>query len=156
MLAAIGLRAWADATTVIGVTEELRENARFAFGNFVRSSWNAITVAELDGAVAGWAARENFDDTISDFWVDPAYQRLGVGSRLLSVIERQIVQRGFFAGKLESHAHNDPAISFFRKHGYSVSWLSLKYSQKLDREVQSIGLQKQLVEMESESYGFGF
>jgi ribosomal-protein-alanine N-acetyltransferase len=156
ILTAIGLRAWENATSAIGVTEELRDNARHAFGNFAQSSWQSITVAALDGAIVGWAARENFDNQISDFWIDPSYQRRGIGTVLLQDIERQIIGRGFETGKLESHAQNDQAVSFFRKHGYGVSWLSLKYSAKLDRDVQSIGLQKQLVETVRDSYGFGF
>lgn len=155
-LSAIGLQAWAEATSAIGVTEELRNNARFAFQNFTQSSWNAITVAELDGTIAGWAARENFDDTISDFWIAPSCQRLGLGGRLLHKIERQIIARGFASAKLESHAQNVPAVSFFRKHGYRVSWLSVKYLQKLDQEVQSIGLEKHFVEIDSSTYGFDF
>ncbi|KXG86520.1 GNAT family N-acetyltransferase [Agrobacterium bohemicum] len=156
LLAAIGLRAWANATSAIGVTEELRDNARAAFGNFTHSSWLAITVAEADGTIVGWAAREHFDETITDFWIDPVYQRQGVGTALLVDIERQIVARGYAAGRLESHAQNDQAVSFFRKHGYSVSWFSMKYSEKLDRDVQSMGLRKQLVDIEIGGYGFGF
>ncbi|MBN7805123.1 GNAT family N-acetyltransferase [Agrobacterium rosae] len=156
VLAAIGLRAWANATSALGVTEELRENARAAFENFTHSSRLAITVAEVDGAIAGWAAREHFDETITDFWIDRVYQRQGVGTALLSEIERQIVDRGFPVGMLESHAQNHQAVSFFRKHGYAVSWFSMKYSAKLDRDVQSMGLQKQLVTMETGGYGFGF
>nr|WP_234936064.1 GNAT family N-acetyltransferase [Agrobacterium rubi] len=156
VLAAIGLRAWANATSAIGVTEALRENARVAFENFTHSSWRAIILAEAGGVVVGWAAREHFDETITDFWVDPVYQRQGVGTALLADIERQIEARGLPLAKLESHAQNDQAVSFFRKHGYSVSWLSMKYSTKLDREVQSVGLQKQLVDMDIGGYGFGF
>ncbi|NTJ42138.1 GNAT family N-acetyltransferase [Agrobacterium larrymoorei] len=152
-LALIGLRAWERATSVIGITNELRENAHSAFGNFVQSSWLAITVIELNGTVAGWAARENFDDMITDFWIDTPHQRQGIGTALLEDVERQILERGYISSKLESHAENEPAVSFFRKHGYGVSWFSMKYSSKLDRDVQSIGLSKQLLEAEVETYG---
>jgi len=156
ILSAIGLLAWEEASAAIGVTEELRGNARVAFESFTQSAWGAITLAECDGAIAGWAARENFDDTITDFWIAPSFQRRGIGSQLLIEVERQITERGFASAKLESHSQNEAAVSFFCKHGYRVSWLSVKYLQKLDREVQSIGLEKQLVEFENESYGFDF
>lgn len=155
-LAAIGLRAWAEATAIIGVTEALRENARYAFVNFVNASCAAITVAEVDEVIAGWAAREHFNDIISDFWVDPAHQRRGIGAALLVEIERQIVARNFPSAKLESHAQNEKAVQFFRKHGYGVSWFSMKYSTRLDRDVQSIGLEKQFVHISNDSYGFDF
>ncbi|NTF32051.1 GNAT family N-acetyltransferase [Rhizobium skierniewicense] len=156
VLAAIGLRAWANAASAIGITDVLRDNARASFENFSHSSWRCITLAQAADVVVGWAARENFDETITDFWVDPIYQRQGVGAVLLDEVERQIVVRGLPVAKLESHAQNDQAVSFFRKHGYRVSWLSMTYSTKLDREVQSVGLQKQLLDTEIDGYGFGF
>jgi len=153
VLAAIGIRAWRQATAALGITPTLYDNAASAFSNFTRSSWLAIRVAELGGSVAGWAAREHFDDAISDFWIDPDFQRRGVGSRLLADVERLIEDRGFETIRLETHAQNEPAVAFFRHHGYSVRWLSVSYAPKLDREVQSVGLQKQLAEVESGLYG---
>jgi ribosomal-protein-alanine N-acetyltransferase len=156
VLAAIGLRAWRQATAALGITPTLYDNAASAFSNFTRSSWLAIRVAEFSGAVAGWAAREHFDEAISDFWIDPEFQRRGVGSRLLGDIERLIEEKGFETIRLETHAQNEPAVAFFRHHGYSVRWLSVSYAPKLDREVQSVGLQKQLAEVENGLYGPAF
>ncbi|KJF68649.1 MULTISPECIES: GNAT family N-acetyltransferase [Rhizobium] len=156
VLAAIGLRAWRQATMALGITTPLYDNAASAFSNFTRSSWLAIRVAEFGGAVAGWAAREHFNEAISDFWIDPDFQRRGIGSLLLTDVEQQILQRGFETIRLETHAQNEPAVAFFRHHGYSVRWLSVSYAPKLDRDVQSVGLQKQLVEVESSLYGTEF
>ncbi|WP_313617864.1 GNAT family N-acetyltransferase [Agrobacterium sp.] len=152
-LAALGLRAWEMAMAPIGVTKALSDNARSAFENFTLSSWLSITVAEFDGEIVGWAAREHFDDKISDFWIEPEYQRKGVGSALLADVEREIIAQGFTSVRVESHAQNDQAIAFFRKHGYSVNWLTVTYAPKLDRDVQSIGLSKQLVEEPKDTYG---
>ncbi|MFK3778384.1 GNAT family N-acetyltransferase [Agrobacterium sp. NPDC089420] len=156
VLAAIGLRAWRQATIALGITTTLYDNAASAFSNFTRSSWLAIRVAELGGTVAAWAAREDFDDRLSDFWVDPDFQRRRVGSLLLADMERLIRDKGFDAVRLETHAQNEPAIAFFRHHDYSVRWLSVSYAPKLDRDVQSVGLQKQLVEVDSGLYGAEF
>lgn len=155
-LAALGLRAWEMAMAPIGVTKALSDNARSAFENFTLSSWLSITVAEFDGEIVGWAAREHFDDKISDFWIEPEYQRKGVGSALLADVEREIIGQGFTSVRVESHAQNDQAIAFFQKHGYSVNWLTVTYAPKLDRDVQSIGLSKQLVEEPKDTYGPGF
>ncbi len=156
VLAEIGLRAWQQATAAIGITTALYENASSAFANFTGSSWLSIIVAETGGVVAGWASRERFDDTISDFWIDPDFQRRGIGSLLLGEIEKQIAEKGFESARLETHAQNEPAVAFFRHHGYSISWLSVSYAPKLDRDVQSVGLHKQFVEIESGTYGPGF
>jgi ribosomal-protein-alanine N-acetyltransferase len=152
-LALIGLRAWEKATSDIGMTDTLRENARMAFANFTHSSWLSIRVAEFDGAVVGWTARENFDDTITDFWVDPQFERQGVGRALLDDIEDQLRLQNYDVAKLESHAQNQVAINFFCKHGYSISWLSVTYSPKLDRDVQSLGLSKNLEPDIAVTYG---
>ena len=155
-LAALGLRAWEMAMAPIGVTKALSENARSAFENFTQSSWLSITVAELDGEIVGWAAREHFDAKISDIRSEPEYQRKGVGAALLGDVEREIIEQGFTSVRVESHAQNDQAIAFFQKHGYSVNWLTVTYAPKLDRDVQSIGLSKQLVEEPKDTYGPGF
>ena len=130
----------------------MTSDARSAFSNFVGNSWHAITVVALDSDVVGWAARENLDEKITDFWIDPSCHRQGLGTILLKDVEQRIVENGYTAAHLESHAQNEKAISFFQRHGYGVCWFSMKYSPRLDRDVQSIGLRKQLVETKVENY----
>ncbi|MGF9562200.1 GNAT family N-acetyltransferase [Neorhizobium sp. JUb45] len=156
ILREIGVRAWEQAVAPIGATAEMHANAEIAFENFTRSSWLTITVAELDGAVAGWAAREGLDETVTDFWVDPAYQRQGVGTALLEEVEQEILRQGFVVARLETHARNTDAVGFFEKNGYAVNWLSVAYSPKIDQDVQSVGLSKQLAIEEPSTYGPSF
>lgn len=148
----IGLRAWEKAMAPIGETAAMRDNAHSAFSNFIRTTWLTINVAEINGNPAGWAAREKLDENITDFWIDPAYERQGVGTALLDEMEKEIVRQGFFKACLETHAQSE-AVSFFEKHGYSVNWLTIAYSPKLDREVQSVGLSRQLAEEVRDTYG---
>jgi ribosomal-protein-alanine N-acetyltransferase len=149
----IGLRAWEKAMLNVGEMAGIRDNAREAFDNFTRQAWLTITVVEKNGAVVGWAAREGLDELISDFWIDPPFRHQGLGSALLAEIEADIVRQGFNIARVETHARNDEAVSFFEKHGYRISWLTATYSPKLDREVQTLGLVKELVKEESETYG---
>lgn len=155
-LAVIGLRAWEDATRTIETNDDMRENAHAAFAHFTAHAWRSVTIADAGGVLAGWGAREGGDDMITDFWIDPLCQRRGIGARLLSEIERQIIAAGFSCAHLESHTGNEKALSFFAKNGYSVSWLSMKYARRLDREVQTIGLRKQLTSVDPDTYGPGF
>jgi ribosomal-protein-alanine N-acetyltransferase len=155
-LADIGLRAWERAVAPIGGSEEMRENAREAFSQFARSSWLTITVVEWNGVLAGWAAREALDEKISDFWIDPPHQRQGLGTALLQEVEKGIVHQGLTFAKLETHARNTDAVDFFEKNGYHVNWFSVAYSPKLDEDVQSVGLSKQLVLEEKAGYGQEF
>ncbi|MCJ8518948.1 ribosomal-protein-alanine N-acetyltransferase [Pseudorhizobium tarimense] len=151
----IGLRAWEKAMLNVGEMAGIRDNARMAFDTFTRQAWLTITVIEQGGILAGWAAREALDELISDFWIDPPFQHQGLGSALLSAVEADIVRQGFDSARIETHARNDEAVSFFEKHGYRIHWLSAAYSPKLDREIQSVGLTKVLVEDEVETYGPG-
>jgi ribosomal-protein-alanine N-acetyltransferase len=154
LLAEIGLRAWERAMSPIGGIDDFRENARAAFLNFTRSSWLTITLIEEDGSITGWAAREGLDELITDFWVDPAFKGRGLGRALLDEVESQVVQQGFETARIETHARNLEAIGFFQKNGYGINWLSVAYSPRLDRDVQSVGLSKQLViETDDEIYG---
>ncbi|MBA4785596.1 MAG: GNAT family N-acetyltransferase [Rhizobiales bacterium] len=151
----IGLRAWEKAMLNVGEMAGIRDNAQAAFDNFTRKTWLTITVVEKGGVVVGWAAREAFDELISDFWIDPPHQHQGLGSALLSAIEADIVRQGFDTARVETHARNDEAVSFFERHGYRINWLTATYSPKLDREVQSVGLSKLLVEDAEVTYGPG-
>ncbi|CCF19043.1 Acetyltransferase protein [Pseudorhizobium banfieldiae] len=155
VLAEVGFRAWQKAMASIGGIADMRSSAREAFRNFTRSSWLTITVLDSGGSVAGWAAREKLDELITDFWIDPQFQHQGLGSALLSAIEADIVRQGFDSARVETHALNEEAVSFFANRGYRINWLSAAYSPKLDREVQSVGLSKLLVEEPADNYGPG-
>ncbi|MDX3929022.1 MAG: GNAT family N-acetyltransferase [Shinella sp.] len=151
----IGMRAWEQAVAEVADLDALRENARNAFLVFLANQWVSVVVAEKDGIAAGWAAREELDDQITDLWVDPSRQRIGVGAALLDAVEQEILAADYEISGLQTHARNAPALAFFGKHGYSVRWLSVAYSPKLDRDVESVGLHRRLVADEPVGYGPG-
>ena len=142
-LAEIGLKAWESAMSMIEDSSVLREAAEAAFLSFTSHHWLTISVVEEDGIIAGWAARERLDETITDFWIDPLWQSRGLGTALLSSLEADIRHQGFDTARLETHARNG-AVAFFEKHGYTIHWLTVAYSPKLDRDVETVGLSKQL------------
>ncbi|MBW9066267.1 GNAT family N-acetyltransferase [Rhizobium herbae] len=146
VLTAIGLEAWEKAVSGVADAQAMRRVAELAFLSFLRSKWFSVSVIEFGGEAAGWAAREENDGHISDLWIRPAAQRGGLGSVLLAELERRILADGFEAADIKTHAQNVPAIGFFRKHGYSINWLSTAYAPKLDRDVESVGMSKSLEE----------
>ncbi|MBB3310554.1 ribosomal-protein-alanine N-acetyltransferase [Rhizobium sp. BK196] len=156
LLSEIGLRAWQRAMALIGESDAMTDGARTAFRTFVDNNWLTITVVEQNGQAAGWAAREGLDETISDFWIDPSFNRQGLGTALLEHIESDIFEQGFEEAAMQTHSGNTEAISFFQKHGYAIHWLSVAYNPKLDRDVPSVGLSKHLGPQEQEGYGPGF
>jgi ribosomal-protein-alanine N-acetyltransferase len=155
ILTNIGLRSWQKAMGSIGGTDTMLEGASDAFSNFTRDVWLTITVVELNGLIAGWAAREALDETISDFWIDPDHLRQGLGSALLARIEQDVLGQGLEKVSLQTHADNSEAIGFFKAHGYAIHWLSIVYSPKLDRDVPTVGLAKTLVDTSDGTYGSG-
>jgi ribosomal-protein-alanine N-acetyltransferase len=155
ILAGIGLRAWQGAMAAVGGTDAHLEGASEAFSNFTRDAWLTITVIEQNGVPAGWAAREGLDETISDFWIDPDHLRQGLGSALLARIEADIIGQGLQKASLQTHADNIGAVHFFKAHGYSIEWLSIVYSSRLDRDVPTIGLAKRLADDGDGAYGPG-
>ena len=155
ILANIGLRSWQKAMGSIGGTDAFLESASEAFSNFTREVWLTITVVELNGLVAGWAAREALDENISDFWIDPDHLRQGLGSALLAQIEKDVLEQGLEKIAVQTHASNTDAIEFFKAHGYAIHWLSVDYSPKLDRDVPTVGLSKALLDSGDGTYGAG-
>lgn len=152
-LTAIGLRAWEGAVNGLVDIASMRRLAENAFADFLTNNWLSVSLIEVDGRPCGWAARENFDEIISDLWIDPDVQAQGLGGRLLADIELRISNDGFETAKAKTHAQNAGAIGFFRKHGYEVSWLSTAYAPKLDRDVEFIGLSKQFLVADPVLYG---
>jgi [ribosomal protein S18]-alanine N-acetyltransferase len=154
LLAEIGYRAWDSTADGWGDATDIRENALRAFQGFTRNHWLAIDVAERAAQIVGWAAREKLDNNITDIWVEPSFQREGIGTVLLQHMENEVMGLGHEAITTEVHAENSGAVNFFEKSGFSVSWMTTSWSAKLDRDVDTIGLKKVFFEPREETpYG---
>lgn len=144
-LAEIGFSAWERA--IAGWGEDvaaLSANARRAYETFTHDCWDVILVGEIDSVVAGWGAREGRRNQISDLWVEPAHQGQGIGSALLEALEKEIGAGGFETAEIETHARNIRAIDLYKRKGYVVRALSIKYSASLDCDIEKIELTKAL------------
>lgn len=142
-LAALGAIAWEQAFKASGEnTGDLMKNAEATYFHFCTHYWPVIVVAEVDREILGWGAVQDSDNKITDLWVLPNFQRKGIGSALLRVLEEQIKSRNCKSVKLDTHAKNTPALAFFKAQGYYVSSFQSSYSQELDRNVDSLVLKK--------------
>ena len=146
LLAAIGLRAWAKAIAGLADAAAMRVAAERAFVDFLAKHWLSVLLIEEENRICGWAAREDLDSTISDLWIDPGAQGRGLGKALLADMEQRMAAEGFDVANARTHAQNASAVAFFQGAGYRVKWLSTAYSQKLDRDMEFIGLSKQLAD----------
>lgn len=151
VLAAIGFRAWDSTSEGWGDAPDIRESAYRSFETFTRNNWLSIDVAERAGQLVGWGAREKLDNSISDLWIDPVFQRQGVGAALLAHLEQEIAEHGHETALTQVHSENSAALAFFQKAGYGVSWMTTAWSPKLDRDVDTVGLVRRLAEEKSGS-----
>lgn len=156
LLTEIGMRAWRKAMASVGEASGMAANARDAFAHFAQDGWITITLVETSGVPVGWAAREDMDETITDFWIDPEFEGQGFGTALLEAVETDMKAQGCALARLQTHAMNADALTFFEKRGYSVNWLTVTYNPKLDRDVQSVGLSKSLAVEGGTGYGQEF
>ncbi|WP_162652256.1 GNAT family N-acetyltransferase [Lentilitoribacter sp. Alg239-R112] len=142
-LAALGVLAWEQALENSGEnTQNYIKGAQATYFHFCSENWPIISVIEVDGEVLGWGAVDPNKNNITDIWVLPDFQCQGLGSLLLTELEKQISERGFETIELETHAKNINAISFFKKHGFAVSSLKSSYVAKLDKTVDTIEMRK--------------
>lgn len=100
-LPATAVRAWAEADRA---------------SSWYRTHWPAMTVAELQGVLAGVV--QPMDDEINGLWVDPAFQGRGVGTLLLTEGERRIAEAGFRRAWLHCSGRNPRARRFYVARGY--------------------------------------
>lgn len=150
-IAAVGMRAWASAVAGWVDAELMWENAERAFANFTRNSFLTIDIAEQGGQILAWAARENFDNHITDLWVDPVWQGQGVGRTLLAKQEQETAAQGYDNVRIETHSQNAHAIAFLQRQGYAIRWMTAVWSPQLDRDVDTVGLVKPLEAQEKPS-----
>jgi ribosomal protein S18 acetylase RimI-like enzyme len=85
-------------------------------GRFVARYGADMLVAEADGQVAGLLY--HIDDFIDALHVPSAFQRRGIGRRLLIRAERDIAEKGFRQARLETDTFNAQAQAFYKALGY--------------------------------------
>jgi ribosomal-protein-alanine N-acetyltransferase len=79
----------------------------------------AFHESEIIGFIVGHLDRRGFGHIVT-LDVDPSAHRTGVGSVLIEAAEEQFCEAQCASIFLEVAVNNFPAISFYKKHGYSV------------------------------------
>ena len=144
-LGAIGFAAWAASEFAINDNGRVDQVALLLdFEKLGVEHPEAILVAEVNGEIAGWGARENANQNISDLWIAPNYQGRGIGTALLGALESEVAALGFAQVELETLATNTRAIKFYEKHGFIVAWRAEKFSTSLGYAIDKVGLNKSL------------
>lgn len=86
-------------------------------------------VARVDGVVVGYAGLMlSLDEAhVTTIAVDPAWQRYGVGSRLLLNLTRAAIARDARHMTLEVRVSNQPAQQMYRRFGFETEGLRKNY-----------------------------
>ena len=99
---AVEAQAWASQLTLSGMERKLRELE--------------VWVAELDGAVVGWAAIRG--DTLEGLYAAPEFAGQGVGAGLLDRLEGLMRDREFPSVHAEASSN---ARGFYLRRGYRAT-----------------------------------
>nr|WP_244618109.1 GNAT family N-acetyltransferase [Rhizobium sp. RU35A] len=143
---AVGFAAWqsSDAFRESGLPLDRLEMIRHAYDRFLDEAGDRIAVADIEGRVAGWTARETEPDYISDLWVDPAFQGRGVGKALILHLLAVMREEGLARARIHTHGNNAGAIRLYQRCGFSIVWRGLEYSRSLGVEHEKVHLAMRL------------
>lgn len=146
VLGAIGFAAWEASEFAMHDAGRVDRAALLDdFEKLGTEQPETILVAELRGRLAGWGAREDRNQYISDLWVAPAFQGRGVGTALLAALEAEIAGLSLSQAELETMAGNTRAIGFYERHGYVVAWRGQKFSSSLGYAIDKVRMNKSLI-----------
>ncbi len=111
-----------------GFCQELQDRA----GELLRGENSRVLVAERDGAVCGMASveylvrqesaycRERRTYYVTEFGVDGAFRRQGVGRELLAFMRKDALDRGFARMELDVWTFNAAAVEFYETVGFQT------------------------------------
>lgn len=148
MVGVVGFAAWAasnafeDSYRDSAVTDRVKHE----FAIFPDETTGEIFVAELDGGIVGWSARENVPNYISDLWVHPDHQGKGIGKALLLHLCELMKGEGLETARLDTHAKNSGAIRLYERCGFKIIWHGIEFSKSMGVPLEKVHLQKQLAE----------
>lgn len=138
----VSFEAWAANPVLNAFGVDMMVRIRLSFRRFAKEHYSLITVGELGGEIAGWTARDGARDYISDLWVSPAHQGLGIGSALILNMLREMRAEGLKRAKIDTHAANEGAIRLYQELGFSIVWRGMQHSPSMGMMVEKVKMQQ--------------
>lgn len=138
----VGFDAWAANPVLNAFGVEMMVKIRLSFRRFAEEHFSLITVGQLGDEIAGWTARDGARDYISDLWVSPAHQGLGIGSALISNTLREMRAEGLKRARIDTHAANEGAIRLYRDLGFTIVWRGMQHSPSMGMAVDKVKMQQ--------------
>lgn len=138
----VGFDAWAANPVLNAFGVEMMVKIRLSFRRFAEEHFSLITVGQLGDEIAGWTARDGARDYISDLWVSPAHQGLGIGSALISNTLREMRAEGLKRARIDTHAANEGAIRLYKDLGFTIVWRGMQHSPSMGMAVDKVKMQQ--------------
>ncbi|MDR7027198.1 GNAT family N-acetyltransferase [Rhizobium rosettiformans] len=138
----VGFDAWAANPVLNAFGVEMMVKIRLSFRRFAEEHFSLITVGQLGDEIAGWTARDGARDYISDLWVSPAHQGLGIGSALISNTLREMRAEGLKRARIDTHSANEGAIRLYKDLGFTIVWRGMQHSPSMGMAVDKVKMQQ--------------
>lgn len=78
-----------------------------------RTGLERTGIAEIMGRIVGFVSY--LDNTVTQLWVDPQYQKQGVGRALIQWVESVYRSKGYATITIYCHENNTEALAFLKK-----------------------------------------
>ncbi len=140
----VGFAAWAANPVLNDFGTEMPERVHRAFCDFAATGSSVTLVAECDGEVVGWTARDGEADYVSDLWVHPDHQGKGAGRALLEDVFSLMRSEGIGRARIATHARNAGAIRLYERCGFVLVWRGMERSEAMQMDVEKVHLEKAL------------
>ncbi|WJH39719.1 GNAT family N-acetyltransferase [Aliirhizobium terrae] len=142
----VGFAAWksSDAFRGMDLAPEVIERTRKAYESFAPQTQAEVWIAEIDGEVVGWSAREGAPNYISDVWIRPDHQGRGIGRALIEHASERIASEGHATATIHTHARNAGALRLYQRCGFSIVWRGIEPSKSMGVDLEKVHLEKPL------------
>ncbi len=140
----VGFSAWAANPVLNDFGADVPVRVRSSFRDFAATGSKVILVAECNGEIVGWTAREGEADYVSDLWVDSDHQGRGAGRALLEYVFSLMTSEGIERARIATHARNAGAIRLYERCGFVLVWRGMERSEAMQMEVEKVHLEKAL------------
>ena len=130
----------------------VEDRTRLWLQDWVQDPKCDVVVCIIDGEVAGWGARDNYQapgggaplDYISDLWVSPDAQGRGIGSAILNELMDRMKAEGLKRAQIEVAQANLRALDLYVRQGFRETWRGVKMSETLGLPLPRILLERPL------------
>ncbi|MCF1459736.1 GNAT family N-acetyltransferase [Agrobacterium vitis] len=122
----------------------IAQKVKQAFLRFPFEPAMDVIVAEVEGTIAGWGAREAERDVISDIWISPDHQRRGIGRSLVLHFCETMRCEGVKQARISTHQNNFAAQALYKSCGFETVWQGMERDAVMELEIPKVRLRRRL------------